>query len=103
MKVFTTILKIVAALAAIAGIGYVIATYRCKYDKETNELISCEKEVVSKYNKRDKEVCKIVDPNATDPTEPEETSSTEDTAPETTEPLETTSPTVTVPESSKGE
>ena len=27
MKVFTTILKIVAALAAIAGIVYVIATY----------------------------------------------------------------------------
>ncbi len=69
--------------------GYTIVTYRCKYDKETDKLISCEEEVVSKYNKRDKEVCKIVDPDATNPTE---TTVPETTEPETTEPDETTAP-----------
>ncbi len=70
--------------------GYTIVTYRCKYDKQTDELISCEQEVVSRYNKRDKEVCKIVDPDAT---EPAETTEPETTEPETTEPIETTVPT----------
>ena len=42
--------------------GYKIATYRCKYDKDTNELLSREREAVSIYSRRDKTICKIVDP-----------------------------------------
>lgn len=72
--------------------GYTIVTYRCKYDKETNELISCEQEVVSRYNKRDKEVCKIVDPDATEPSETTEPTVPDITEPEATEPTETTAP-----------
>ena len=44
--------------------GYKIATYRCKYDKQTDELISRDQEVVSNYSYRDRVVCKIVEPEA---------------------------------------
>lgn len=44
--------------------GYTVQTYKCKYDKETDALISREKEAYSVYNKRDRVVAKIVDPNA---------------------------------------
>ena len=51
--------------------GYTIRTYRNKYDKETKELISSKVEATSHYNRRDKVICKIVDPNApTDPVDP---------------------------------
>lgn len=51
--------------------GYTVQSYRCKYDKATNELISKEKEAYSVYSKRDKVVCKIVEPAApTDPSVP---------------------------------
>ena len=53
--------------------GYVIRTYRCKYDKETNELISKDFEVESKYNRRDKIICKIITDE--EPTEPSVTPS----------------------------
>lgn len=43
MKVFTTILKIVAALAAIAGVIYVIATYGDK-------LTAWAKKMLDKFN-----------------------------------------------------
>ena len=44
--------------------GYTVSTYRCKYDKQTDELISREHEVTSHYSKRNKEICKIVEPDA---------------------------------------
>ena len=40
--------------------GCTVQTYKCKYDKETKELISREEEALSKYKKRDKIICKIV-------------------------------------------
>ncbi len=39
--------------------GYDIKTYRCKYDKETDELISKDPEAQSSYRKRDGIICKI--------------------------------------------
>lgn len=39
--------------------GYSIQTYRCKYDKETKELIEDKKEAASYYGKSDKVVCQI--------------------------------------------
>ena len=55
--------------------GYTVQTYRCKYDKETNELISREKESYNVYSKRDQVICKIVETPAdsgatTEPTTP---------------------------------
>ena len=52
--------------------GYKICTYRCKYDKATNDLISREQEAISVYSARNKVVAKIVDPTppATEPTTP---------------------------------
>lgn len=47
--------------------GYKIATFRCKYHKESKELLSREREAVSSYSRRDKVVCKIVQPEATVP------------------------------------
>lgn len=50
-----------------ATTGYSVNTYRCKYDKETGELISREFEDSSKYDKRDKVICKIIpDPTPED-------------------------------------
>ena len=39
--------------------GYDVTTYRCKYNKTTNELISEDLETVSKFAKRDAVICKI--------------------------------------------
>lgn len=63
--------------------GYKIQTYRCKYDKATDKLISKEPEALSVYSTRNKVVCKIVDkaPETTPTTPP----ATESTAPPTTE------------------
>ena len=51
--------------------GYTIQTYKLKYSKDTDELISREKEAYSVYSKRDKVVYKIVEeeeePQPTDP------------------------------------
>lgn len=41
--------------------GYSANTYRAKYDKETDELISRDFEAYSYYNPRDEVVCRIVD------------------------------------------
>ncbi len=49
--------------------GYKVNAYKCKYSKETDELISRELESVNNYSKRDRLLVKIVDPNATTPTE----------------------------------
>jgi len=53
--------------------GYKIATYRCKYDKASDELLSREREAVSYYSRRDKIVCKIIQPETTLPSTEETT------------------------------
>lgn len=50
--------------------GYGVSTYRCKYDKETNELISKDYETYSRYDEQDKVVCKIVSSQDTEPSAP---------------------------------
>lgn len=52
--------------------GYTVQTYKLKYSKETDELISREKEAYSVYSKRDKVVYKVIKPKKKDP-KPEET------------------------------
>lgn len=42
-------------------VGYDVTTYRCKYSKETDELISKDYEATSYFSKRDAVVCKIED------------------------------------------
>ena len=78
--------------------GYTVQTYKCKYDKETDELISREKEAYSNYSKRDKVVYKIKDKvEETKPTEPKPTEPAP-TDPKPTEPVpETTEPAPTEP------
>lgn len=49
--------------------GYTVKTYKLKYDKETDELITREYDRTSKYKKRDKVVAKIVQPEAPPVTE----------------------------------
>lgn len=61
--------------------GYDVVTYRCKYDKQTKELISREEEDESEFIKRDAVICKI-----------------EKTTPEATTPGETTPPAETTPD-----
>lgn len=72
--------------------GYTVQTYKLKYSKDTDELISREKEAYSDYSKRDKVVYKIK-AQATEPTtEPTTTPTeptTEPTTPPTTEPAPT--------------
>ncbi len=50
--------------------GYTIRTYRCRYDKETDDLLSRDFEVQSGYTKRDKLVVKLVDPTPAPEPEP---------------------------------
>lgn len=45
--------------------GYSVQTYRCKYDKETNNLISQENEAASYYAKSDAVIC-VIEGNSTD-------------------------------------
>ena len=52
--------------------GYSVYTYRCKYDKETGELISRDYEDYSEYWARDEVIVKIIEK----PTETEETAET---------------------------
>ena len=88
--------------------GYTVKTYKCKYDKTTDELIAREFDQTSKYKKRDKIIAKIVketeppteapeempeepkptDPPATTPpaTEPPTPPATEPPAPPATDP-----------------
>ena len=54
--------------------GYDVKTYRCKYDKETNALLTKKLEATSKYKTRDKVICQVEVPETpTDPTVPEDT------------------------------
>ena len=81
--------------------GYTVTTYRCKYSKETDKLISREKEATSHYSRRDKEICKIVIPEPTQPNTPYPTTPPVPTVPTPTVPTptvpETTVPAPTVP------
>ena len=74
--------------------GYTVQTYKLKYDKETDELISREKEAYSVYAKRDKVVYKVKEEPTEPTTEPTEAPTT---APETTTPPATTAPPATDP------
>ncbi len=62
--------------------GYKVHTYKLKYNKADDTLISRERESVNNYSKRDKVVVKIVDPNAPAEGEelPEDSTSTETTS-----------------------
>jgi len=62
--------------------GYTVQTYKLKYSKDTDELISREKEAYSEYSKRDKVVYKIKE-------EAEETTPTDPTEPAPTDPAPT--------------
>ena len=95
--------------------GYTVQSYKLKYDRETDELISREKEAYSAYSKRDKVVYRVkgaetkptetkpthttppatTEPPATVPTTPPETTTPPTTAPTT--PPETTTPPTTAP------
>lgn len=75
--------------------GYKVATYRCKYNKETNELISREQEAINVYSKRDYVICKIVSEDTVPPTTQAPTVPTTPPETETTAPPET--PTETEP------
>ena len=69
--------------------GYRVRTYKSKYEKETDKLISTKAVATSTYSKKDKEICKIIPKETLPPpttTAPPETTTT---PPETTE---TTSP-----------
>ncbi|MBP3673236.1 MAG: VanW family protein [Oscillospiraceae bacterium] len=69
---------------ATAYTGYTVKTYKCKYDKETNELISRDFDRTSTYKYRNKQIASIV--SATEPTTEPTTAPT--TPPETTAPTE---------------
>ena len=90
--------------------GYTVKTYKCKYDKENDELISRDFDRTSKYKKRDKIVVKIVkNPEPTTaPTDPVETpteapTTPAPTVPPATEPTPTTPPATTPPAADPGE
>lgn len=87
--------------------GYYVKTYRCKYDKQTDKLISRDYETLSSYLTKNKVIVKIVgtEPPAPEPTESIETSPAEPTPTESvpTEPAPTeSSPTETVSTESGG-
>lgn len=72
--------------------GYTVKTYKCRYDKETGELIERVYEDTSVYKSRDKIIAKIVKDEPTEvPTDPSETD------PSTTEPPVTDPPTTDAP------
>lgn len=72
--------------------GYTVYSYKCKYSKETDEMISRDYEATSNYVKKDKIVIKIVE-EATEPT----TQPTEATTPPATEAPAVTDPPATQP------
>lgn len=73
--------------------GYQVKTYKLKYDRETNQLLSKDYITTTHYKKVDRVEVKIEDPEeSTEETTPE-TEPTETTSPtETTQPTETTKP-----------
>ena len=76
--------------------GYTVQSYKLKYDRDSDEQISREKESYSAYSKRDKVVYRVKGAE----TKPTETEPTQTTPPETTTPpatVPTTPPETTVP------
>lgn len=49
--------------------GFTVQTFKNKYSKETDELISTEKEAKSIYKRRDRVICKIIQEEVPDPSE----------------------------------
>ena len=77
--------------------GYTVYSYKCKYDKETNKLISREYEATSNYVKKDKIVIVVLPEETEPPTEaPTEPPVTE--APTTPPPTPPTTPPETEPD-----
>ena len=68
--------------------GYTVKTYRCKYSKETGELISRELEATSRYNKRDLIIARVGAEETEEPSEGTQ-DPTESTDPAPTEPTPT--------------
>ena len=71
--------------------GFTVYSYKCKYDKQTNQLISRDYEATSNYVKKDKIVIVVLpeptEPPVTDaPTEPSDTPTTPPVVTEPTEP-----------------
>ena len=79
--------------------GYTVKTYKCKYDNQTNALLSEEYEATSQYKTVNKVVARVEKPPET--TVPEttvpETTVPETTVPETTVPVTTAPPETTQP------
>lgn len=74
--------------------GYTVYSYKCKYDKETGDLISRDYEATSNYVKKDKIIIKVI----VEETEPPETTAPPATeAPAVTDPPATEAPPVTDP------
>lgn len=80
--------------------GYNVKTYKIKYDKETNALLSRDYEANSRYTTVNKVIARVeedvTEPPTTEATEPEETEPP--TAPPTTAPTVPTEPEITEPE-----
>ena len=76
--------------------GYTVNTYKCKYNKETDELISREFDRTSVYKSRDKIIAKIVK-ETEPPTEPAPTDPPATEAPKPTDPPATEAPKPTDP------
>lgn len=70
--------------------GYKVDTYRCKYDKKTDQLLSREFEAHSDFDRRDKVVAVV---GREEPTEPPTEPPTKPTDPPTEPPTEPTEPT----------
>lgn len=80
--------------------GYTVKTYKCKYDKETDELIERVFDQTSVYKKRDKIIAKLVvetEPPTEAPTDPPATEPPKPTDPPATEPPKPTDPPATEP------
>ena len=73
--------------------GYTVYSYKCKYDKETNELISRDYEATSNYVKKDKIVIVVIAEETTPPTTEAPTTEAPTTDPPVTQPPETDPPT----------
>lgn len=86
--------------------GSTVQTYKVKYSKETDEVISREKEELSIYNSRNYMICKIVDSENKDDTgtdEPGGNPPTDPTDPtDPTPPSDTDTPSVDTPTESTG-
>ncbi len=74
--------------------GYTVYTYKCKYDKETNKLISRDYEATSNYVKKDKIVIVVLKDETEPPKETEDTTP----PPSTNSPTDPQEPPVTEPD-----